>query len=232
MTARASFDFTGTRALITGATSGIGHAVATLFRDAGAEVTVTGTKPSAGEYDVDLTGMTYRQLVLTDLESITALAAGMLATVLPWSALTARRALRRRREWWPVSAPYPLAADQDCTNAPANAATASRWAFDRLAAPETVASETRIVSPTRVSTLNDEPSCCCVALLPFAGFSRSYTKSEPFPSPGTAGTLPTEVVTTHFIPEPGSDSSTPEPAHRLSRDVIAVNAAFAAPREA
>ena len=37
MTARVSFDFTGTEALITGGTSGIGHATAVLFRDAGAE---------------------------------------------------------------------------------------------------------------------------------------------------------------------------------------------------
>ena len=49
MTARVTFDFTGTSALITGATSGIGHTVALLFRDAGAEVTVTGTKASAAD---------------------------------------------------------------------------------------------------------------------------------------------------------------------------------------
>jgi len=70
MTARATFDFTGTEALITGGTSGIGHATATLFRDAGAVVTVTGTKAEAGEYDTDLTGMTYRQLALDDTNSI------------------------------------------------------------------------------------------------------------------------------------------------------------------
>lgn len=70
MTARATFDFTGTEALITGGTSGIGHATASLFRDAGAAVTVTGTKAEAGEYDTDLTGMTYRQLILTDTKSI------------------------------------------------------------------------------------------------------------------------------------------------------------------
>jgi NAD(P)-dependent dehydrogenase (short-subunit alcohol dehydrogenase family) len=77
MTATAGFDFTGTTALITGATSGIGHAVAVLFRDAGADVTVTGTKPGAGDYDTDLSGMTYRQLVLTDGNSIDALAQGI-----------------------------------------------------------------------------------------------------------------------------------------------------------
>ena len=70
MTARATFDFTGTEALITGGTSGIGHATATLFRDAGATVTVTGTKASSGDYDTDLTGMAYRQLILSDAESI------------------------------------------------------------------------------------------------------------------------------------------------------------------
>jgi NAD(P)-dependent dehydrogenase (short-subunit alcohol dehydrogenase family) len=76
MTARARFDFTGTRALVTGATSGIGHAVATIFRDGGADVIATGTKPAATDYDADLSGMTYRQLVLTDPESIARLAAG------------------------------------------------------------------------------------------------------------------------------------------------------------
>ncbi len=74
MTARASFDFTGTSVLVTGATSGIGHTVALLFRDAGAEVTVTGTKGSSEDYATDLTGMTYRRLVLTDPDSIAALA--------------------------------------------------------------------------------------------------------------------------------------------------------------
>jgi len=74
MTARVSFDFTGTTALITGGTSGIGHAIATLFRDAGADVTVTGTKPGAAEYGADLSGMAYRQLQITDSDSVDTLA--------------------------------------------------------------------------------------------------------------------------------------------------------------
>ncbi|MFV8173110.1 SDR family NAD(P)-dependent oxidoreductase [Mycolicibacterium peregrinum] len=74
MTARVNFDFTGTTALITGGTSGIGHATATLFRDAGAEVTITGTRAAATDYDTDLTGMTYRQLMITDHESVDAVA--------------------------------------------------------------------------------------------------------------------------------------------------------------
>lgn len=75
MTARVRFEFTGTRALITGATSGIGHATAVLFRDAGAEVTVTGTRGAAADYDVDLAGMAYQRLLLTDPESVAGLAA-------------------------------------------------------------------------------------------------------------------------------------------------------------
>src|SRR5271156_6582580 len=74
MTARVSFDFTGTAALITGATSGIGHATAVLFRDAGAQVTITGTKPAASDYDADLSGMAYRQLQITNYDSVDALA--------------------------------------------------------------------------------------------------------------------------------------------------------------
>lgn len=74
MTARVAFDFAGTEVLITGGTSGIGHATATLFRDAGASVAITGTKPSAADYDADLSGLTYHQLQITDEKSIDALA--------------------------------------------------------------------------------------------------------------------------------------------------------------
>lgn len=76
VSARIAFDFSGTRALITGGTSGIGHATAVLLRDAGAEVTITGTRPNASDYDNDLSNLAYRQLVLTDPESVDDLAAG------------------------------------------------------------------------------------------------------------------------------------------------------------
>jgi 3-oxoacyl-[acyl-carrier protein] reductase len=73
MTARISFDFNGIAALITGGTSGIGHATAMLFRDAGAEVTVTGTKPAATDYATDLSGIAYHQLEITNHDSVNAL---------------------------------------------------------------------------------------------------------------------------------------------------------------
>lgn len=75
MTNRVRFDFTGTHVLVTGGTGGIGHTVATLFRDAGAVVTITGTRTSADDYDADLTGLAYRRLVLTDRDSVAATAA-------------------------------------------------------------------------------------------------------------------------------------------------------------
>jgi NAD(P)-dependent dehydrogenase (short-subunit alcohol dehydrogenase family) len=61
-----SYDFTGARVIVTGGTSGIGHATATAFADAGAEVTVTGTRGAGSEYDVDLDRFAYRQLPMTD----------------------------------------------------------------------------------------------------------------------------------------------------------------------
>ncbi|KUI14754.1 oxidoreductase [Mycolicibacterium acapulense] len=74
MTGRVSFDFTGAMALVTGGTSGIGHATATLLRDSGAHVTVTGTRARPEDYDVDLSGLEYRQLTLTDAADVEALA--------------------------------------------------------------------------------------------------------------------------------------------------------------
>lgn len=77
MTNNVQFDFAGTTVLLTGGTSGIGYATAILMRDAGAEVTVTGTKPSASDYEVDLTGLTYQQLEVTDRPAVDELAASL-----------------------------------------------------------------------------------------------------------------------------------------------------------
>ncbi|MFL0355892.1 SDR family NAD(P)-dependent oxidoreductase [Erythrobacter sp. GH1-10] len=71
-------DFTGKRVLVIGGSSGIGSGIAQGFRGRGAEVTVTGTRPDAGDYleaeDSDFRGLAYRQLDVTDRDAAGALA--------------------------------------------------------------------------------------------------------------------------------------------------------------
>jgi 3-oxoacyl-[acyl-carrier protein] reductase len=61
-----SFDYSGATVLVTGGTSGLGAGIAAAYRDAGADVIITGTRSSASDYDADLSGYTYYQL---DVES-------------------------------------------------------------------------------------------------------------------------------------------------------------------
>ena len=75
MSNRLTFDFAGTSVLVTGGTSGIGHAVASAFVEAGATVTVTGTRDAAADYDTDLAAFAYRQLEMRDADAVDALAA-------------------------------------------------------------------------------------------------------------------------------------------------------------
>jgi 3-oxoacyl-[acyl-carrier protein] reductase len=75
MTNRLSFDFAGTTVLVTGGTSGIGHAIASAFAAAGADVTVTGTRAAASEYEPDLSRFTYRTLEMRNKQAIDELAA-------------------------------------------------------------------------------------------------------------------------------------------------------------
>ncbi len=73
--AAARYDFQGARVLVTGGTSGIGAAVAAAYRDAGAEVSITGTRASASDYDDDLSGYRYLQLDVEDHAAIDRVAA-------------------------------------------------------------------------------------------------------------------------------------------------------------
>lgn len=72
-----SYDFSGAHVLVTGGTSGIGAAAAEAYREAGANVTITGTRGSASEYDADLSGYRYLQMDIENGESIDAVAASL-----------------------------------------------------------------------------------------------------------------------------------------------------------
>ena len=68
------YDYKGAHVLVTGGTSGIGATAAQWYRECGAEVTITGTRGSASEYDVDLSGYRYLQMNVEDGASIDATA--------------------------------------------------------------------------------------------------------------------------------------------------------------
>lgn len=69
-----TFDFTAAHVLVTGGSNGIGLGIANAFVDAGAAVTITGTRATAAEYDHDLSRFAYRHCVMTDHDAIDALA--------------------------------------------------------------------------------------------------------------------------------------------------------------
>jgi len=73
----ATFDYAGARVLVTGGSNGIGLGVATAFRDAGAEVTITGTRASPGDYDHDLHGFAYHRCLLPDPDAVEAVAGAL-----------------------------------------------------------------------------------------------------------------------------------------------------------
>jgi NAD(P)-dependent dehydrogenase (short-subunit alcohol dehydrogenase family) len=77
MTNRITFDFSGAVVVVTGGTSGIGHAVAGAFAEAGAAVTITGTRSSPGDYDTELGPFSYQRVEMTDPASIDALVASL-----------------------------------------------------------------------------------------------------------------------------------------------------------
>ena len=71
------FDFSGARVLVTGGSNGIGLGIATAFAAAGAQVTITGTRPSAADYAHDVSAFSYRALDVRDGAALAALAGSL-----------------------------------------------------------------------------------------------------------------------------------------------------------
>ena len=68
-----ALDFSGKQVLVTGGSDGIGLGIARAFLDAGAAVTITGTR-EATSYDNDFTGLAFIQLNVAEQESVEDLA--------------------------------------------------------------------------------------------------------------------------------------------------------------
>ncbi len=64
------FNYSNTDVLVTGGTSGIGKAIAELYCQVGANVIITGRKPSSADYGNDLKKFKYLQLDLENKEHI------------------------------------------------------------------------------------------------------------------------------------------------------------------
>jgi NAD(P)-dependent dehydrogenase (short-subunit alcohol dehydrogenase family) len=73
----ARFDFSGARVLVTGGSNGIGLGIANAFADAGAHVTITGTKPGARDYAHDLARFAYAPLEVRDKAAIARVAGSL-----------------------------------------------------------------------------------------------------------------------------------------------------------
>ncbi|MEP5569524.1 MAG: SDR family oxidoreductase [Halioglobus sp.] len=69
-----SFDYSGASVLVTGGSNGIGLGIAREYLAAGAKVIITGRKEDASAYEHDLGGLDYRQLDVSSLSALKALA--------------------------------------------------------------------------------------------------------------------------------------------------------------
>lgn len=71
------YHYAGAKVLVTGGTSGIGQGIARAYREAGADVTITGTRSSAADYEEDFSAYQFTQLDVENNASIDQLAASL-----------------------------------------------------------------------------------------------------------------------------------------------------------
>lgn len=71
------FDYSGRKVLVVGGTTGIGFGVAQAYREAGAEVAITGQRGSASDYDADYSGYRYFKLDITGTDDMKPVAAAL-----------------------------------------------------------------------------------------------------------------------------------------------------------
>lgn len=93
-----ALDFGGKRVLVTGGSNGIGNGIARAFREAGADVMITGTR-AADAYESDIAEMTYSQVDLGQEAEVKDLAqaAGQLDVLVNNAGMV----VYRRREYEP-----------------------------------------------------------------------------------------------------------------------------------
>ena len=72
-----NYHYAGAKVLVTGGSSGIGNGIAVAFRNAGADVTITGTRISVADYEEDLSGFNFLQMDAEDGASVDRVAAAM-----------------------------------------------------------------------------------------------------------------------------------------------------------
>ena len=75
--ANVRFDYSGRKVLVVGGTTGIGFGVAQAYREAGAEVAITGQRGSVAEYDADYSGYRYFKLDITGTDDMRPVADAM-----------------------------------------------------------------------------------------------------------------------------------------------------------
>lgn len=116
-------DFSGKRVLVIGGSSGIGNGIAHGFRQQGADVLVTGTRPDEGDYleneDSDFIGLSYHQLDVTDRAAPDALARQIGAVDVLVLCQGAVRYGRQEfeREGWDLVVGVNLTSVMDCARA-------------------------------------------------------------------------------------------------------------------